>query len=444
MLDFHLDWFADWRRIDSLCIVQDDDDDWTVEAARISDVYHNATVTFSADGAYDVSGGLLTTTNSRQRAHSVQTIEVEWEDGDITTFYARLRALPPSNPESFPHSSLPTEPSKLSTRGWVIQERILSRRMVHFYEEELVWSCHSQQRCECRLLPGAPVAGTFRRLLADSESGVDLLMEWPHLVTQYTSRDLTFEKDRLPAISGLAALMKEHTKSEYLAGLWTHDLDYMLLWMSDHAAAKDKPVERMPIEPYAPSWSWSSVVGPVKYIPRHRDQFSHRRSGGDEIKPVYECVQAATFPLTSNVYGPSKYGFVTIEGQLLPIFYDEARKVWRPEAIESFDFTNPNFEGAPRSAIGEPRIEPQFIFDVLSEYPEDGPPRTRNRGYALLRAAQYLWQGQWSSASTEVVAIFLVQVSVDPLAFRRRGIVLRAFDAVKVWTKVPKHSVILC
>ncbi|KAH8884189.1 HET-domain-containing protein, partial [Thozetella sp. PMI_491] len=194
--------------IDSLCIVQDDRDDWEAEAAKMKQVYRDATVTLSADGASDSSKGLFSAgTLPRVSAHQTMAITTLGPNGE-----------------------------PLSTRAWVLQERVLSPRIIHFYEEELVWSCQSQQRCECRLLPTTPSSlGGFRRLLAilpGPKSARDLILEWPKLVEEFTGKAITFAEDRLPAISGLAALMHERTESKYLAGLWSKDLEYSLLWIS--------------------------------------------------------------------------------------------------------------------------------------------------------------------------------------------------------------------
>ncbi|KAF2137432.1 uncharacterized protein K452DRAFT_208546, partial [Aplosporella prunicola CBS 121167] len=45
--------------IDSLCIVQDDKQDWKIEAAKMKDVYRCATFTIVAASAADSSGGLF-------------------------------------------------------------------------------------------------------------------------------------------------------------------------------------------------------------------------------------------------------------------------------------------------------------------------------------------------------------------------------------------------
>ncbi|KAL1836822.1 hypothetical protein VTJ49DRAFT_4623 [Mycothermus thermophilus] len=158
------------RRIDSLCIVQDDPNDWAVEAAKMKQVYNNAALTLSADGAEDTSQGLFANPSARAKANQTVTLMTEDATGQPVEIHARLRCAPPSDPDSAPHSSYHTQPSKLSTRGWVVQERILSPRMVHFYNEELVWSCFGLQRCECRLLAAASSSGTLRRILTMASS----------------------------------------------------------------------------------------------------------------------------------------------------------------------------------------------------------------------------------------------------------------------------------
>lgn len=42
------------------------------------------------------------------------------------------------------------EPFRLLNRAWVCQERRLSKRMLHFTSNELVWECREGMACECR------------------------------------------------------------------------------------------------------------------------------------------------------------------------------------------------------------------------------------------------------------------------------------------------------
>ncbi|KAF1990464.1 hypothetical protein K402DRAFT_229588 [Aulographum hederae CBS 113979] len=64
---------------------------------------------------------------------------------------------------------------------------------------------------------------------------------------------MTFEKDKLPAISGVAKMMHQLTGLTYRAGLWEEDVVRGLLWAS-HDLSSKKPVAYR-----ASSWSWPSL-----------------------------------------------------------------------------------------------------------------------------------------------------------------------------------------
>ncbi|CAA9957074.1 HET domain containing protein [Pyrenophora teres f. maculata] len=52
----------DYLWIDSLCLIQDDQQDWKEQASRMGDVYENAFVTIAAVAAHNASEGLFRTT----------------------------------------------------------------------------------------------------------------------------------------------------------------------------------------------------------------------------------------------------------------------------------------------------------------------------------------------------------------------------------------------
>lgn len=441
-------------RVDSLCIVQDDEDDWITEAKKMSSIYRNATITLSADGAENSAGGLFGPVSARAAAHQAYPIQTIGADGDPVTLYARKRYKYPSDPNSSPHSAIRAQPSKLSTRGWVFQERILSPRIVHFYKEEVVWTCYGLERCECRIMGNVSVSGTFSRLLS-GPSKTNLLIEWPKLVAQFTSKDITYVKDRLVAVSGLANLVQQHTHSIYLAGLWSNDLAYSLLWMSDHRHAK-KPIRRLPFESYAPTWSWASVDGPVVYLDRHLDQLNYRRTGRDEVDPLLHIVQAQSIPLTHDPFGPAKHSFVTVRGQLLPIRWDPVQNSWKPSIKDG-----PSHQASAPPSIGSlvgsqkkdsssqqgahsVHLEPEFIFDESTGSGQAKMASLENTQFALLRAAIYIWGGAVSTDRSEVVALFVGCVGrVGKPVYRRGGIVLHAFPS-DTWKDAPTTEIIMC
>jgi hypothetical protein len=53
---------------------------------------------------------------------------------------------------------------------------------------------------------------------------------WVSLVENYTSRQVSDENDKLPAISAIATMSSQLFKCDYLAGLWRDNLLYDLMW----------------------------------------------------------------------------------------------------------------------------------------------------------------------------------------------------------------------
>lgn len=105
---------------------------------------------------------------------------------------------------------------------------------------------------------------------------------WMDVVENYTNRNLTNGRDKLPAISALARKAFSTRRSCYLAGIWKDDLVYELGWISELCTL---PAERsenasgplLDIAVHdrdsihtngfyrAPSWSWASLDGEVIY-----------------------------------------------------------------------------------------------------------------------------------------------------------------------------------
>jgi len=82
--------------------------------------------------------------------------------------------------------------------------------------------------------------------------------EWYRMIFEYSQRGLTFPKDKLPALAGVAQKLADYSGNEYVAGLWKDDLYRGIMW----APVWVSEIKRT--ETYrAPSWSWSSIDGRV-------------------------------------------------------------------------------------------------------------------------------------------------------------------------------------
>ncbi|KAF2242234.1 HET-domain-containing protein, partial [Trematosphaeria pertusa] len=211
--------------IDSLCIVQDDADDWAREGAVMGRIYQQSYITIAATAGTDGTAGLFW----KNKSAAV---------GD------RIKATGAGG-----------GPTPLITRGWVFQERALSPRVVHFCAAELVWECGELLACECG---GAQnddsMLGTHPALKR---------RRWRDMVGEYARLGLTYETDRLPALAGIASeLFADVDRQRYLAGLWEDTLHLDLQWVIS------KPQETLPASHnlssgeskdfVAPSWSWAS------------------------------------------------------------------------------------------------------------------------------------------------------------------------------------------
>lgn len=245
--------------IDSLCIIQDSLADWAIESSRMADIYRNSYVTIAATSSKGSTGGLYLK-HARQPG-----VTLRGETSLDKPYSIRCQyAMAPHNPveEETPKNAIqhpisivqaledsgevvPVFP--LLTRGWVFQERLLSPRFLQFGRDELLWDCRESMLCECgQRYPDLPYnqvnPGTNDDLLAH---------KWRKTVEFYSTLNLTFPTDKLPALSGLAKRMSEHRPREiYLAGLWSNSLNLDLLWMP-HGP------ERAQEEYLGPSWSWS-------------------------------------------------------------------------------------------------------------------------------------------------------------------------------------------
>ncbi|KAK3304756.1 heterokaryon incompatibility protein-domain-containing protein, partial [Chaetomium strumarium] len=283
--------------IDSLCIVQDDEHDWRREAARMASVYQNAVLVISAAKSQGAYGGLYADLPDRHRVYTVKHTPRR-----NTTIHLRQSLTHPYRLLSPYHSTSSSSTLPVFTRGWILQERFLSRRILHFGPEELAFECLESSTCQCSPITitttttttstdqlGAPAwyRNTLDRTARPKyyyalstwqacEGERELRVCWRRLVEDYTRLQLTFEKDIFPAIAGMAQLMgKVRNGSKYVAGLWEDSLvKGDLLWhvqlppssptgdddttTSISEGGLEKTWMVRPTKWRAPSWSWAS------------------------------------------------------------------------------------------------------------------------------------------------------------------------------------------
>jgi hypothetical protein len=132
---------------------------------------------------------------------------------------------------------------------------------------------------------------------------------WFRLVEEYTSRNMTFQSDKLPALSGVISALQNLTGDTCLAGIWKSWLLQGLLWRIQepdwdvYVFFPKKPQRAKPWR--APSWSFASVEGVILYTLLDNDP------GGKIYAELQEC---RVNPVGKNPLGELGSGFARIKG----------------------------------------------------------------------------------------------------------------------------------
>jgi Heterokaryon incompatibility protein (HET) len=266
--------------IDSLCILQDCQQDWLLESAVMGKVYERSYCNIAATAAAEGHDRLFVERDPALT--SPFRLDIHWK-GHQQSYYCLFSGLW--------HLGITKTP--LNRRGWVLQERLLSPRTLSFHTQ-LFWECRELQACET-FPEGISKTSSFEPDDVDDDSTLcskswrtelarsnDPYAPWRKVVEQFTVSGLTKSSDKLSALSGIAERMGTSIGAKYLAGLWEQNLPFDLLWYIEKGRqANWEPSYR--VSPYrgmsmhirchyqktltseAPSWSWASVEGRVHF-----------------------------------------------------------------------------------------------------------------------------------------------------------------------------------
>ncbi|CAG9955541.1 unnamed protein product, partial [Clonostachys rosea f. rosea IK726] len=275
--------------IDALCIIQarhndDSTSDWPVEATKMGQYYENATCTLAASSSHDCADGMLLDRPALQFGPAEDVI-IDFDDvylGKTTRMHLVGLRGPPIEAAM--------EESHLLSRGWCVQERALSPRILYFARDALFWECNELRAGEhspsknLKFIPRPKTHGMLysqswrnvigewdllgaglRKLVRDNEnsskglsvSDVELILgpSWMGLIERYSSCKFTNYSDRLVALSSLTEKLRRMTGAINIAGHWREMLGRSLSW----TAISPTSTREMCGDRSSPSWAWAST-----------------------------------------------------------------------------------------------------------------------------------------------------------------------------------------
>ncbi|OQV11377.1 hypothetical protein CLAIMM_15219, partial [Cladophialophora immunda] len=315
--------------IDSLCIIQDSAEDWRRESANMGEIYQNAFCTLAATAAADGNRGFFS--DRDPRLISPCAVPVVPKVGEKRSLYCVDHEDWAKNVSQAP----------LNGRSWVLQERLLSPRVLHFGAAQLYWECSGVEASEA-FPAGLPdgLGEQFKQLLPFSGLPKNLQTQppqqqqqagwptntrggrvgpygiWDQVMETYSAGRLSRRTDRLVALSGIARKLQRRLLQHdtYLAGLWKQDLPFELLW---DVADPDHPppdanssISSSSREYIAPSWSWASRTATV---PCEAETWA-----SPTTTPLVEITGATVVPVDQDdPMGQVRAGHLRLAGVLL-------------------------------------------------------------------------------------------------------------------------------
>lgn len=306
--------------IDGLCIMQDSEQDWQAEAPKMARVYGNCRVNLAGVYSKDTDGGLFRT-----------------RDPLVVN---GCRGIFPSGPKPATEHVCSwnsmwrshVERGGLYSRGWVLQERILSPRTVHFTTLQPFWECRElvaseQDPSRLRQDPTdhstdyKPLKVELAMLKTPSATPAEAMSIWDRVLNEFVNTmSLTKGEDRLMALAGVAEVVKSALPGdEYLAGHWRSRLLAELIWNT---------VDNVPLptpgNPGIPTWAWTSS----KFTDRSQAVLFRMLhwSFKDSISLKAEVLEAHVCPI-DNPFGLVKGGHLLLRTRSCTAYLDVERKV---------------------------------------------------------------------------------------------------------------------
>ncbi|EDO01337.1 hypothetical protein SS1G_03811 [Sclerotinia sclerotiorum 1980 UF-70] len=234
--------------IDSLCIIQGLDGEFSQEADKMQTTFDGAYCVLAACSAQSAKDGFLHSRGSRPKYLKTNNVYVSPVTNDFESDVLR---------------------SPLSCRGWVLQERALARRTIYFTDTQTYW--------ECAFLGDPNFPDYTIRPTSTVGEQIDLFI---NLFQTYTRLEFSHPQDRPVAINGLMERLTVAFKTRSLAGLFETFWGRCLLWRrADNVELLRKIPHGTHSRRVPPTWSWMAFDGAISFIEPLGGQVDWNNSG---------------------------------------------------------------------------------------------------------------------------------------------------------------------
>lgn len=248
--------------VDSLCIDQGDPADKQNQIRYMASIYSGAWLTLVALSGEDGNSGLARSGACTDIGKSKERAFSQWTCSSGSTSLITV-----------PHTlSYQIRKSKWATRGWTLQEAVLSPRCLYFADEQTYFECNRHQSCEALENSGSQLHSAnetrpedghlpydkekvcFKNLLQINSPAHpnDPVRFYEFLVVNYTARFLSNEADILSAFSAILTEFERTRKWSFAWGLPRHLFSSHLMW---ELGPYDKTNDLTRRSGF-PSWSW--------------------------------------------------------------------------------------------------------------------------------------------------------------------------------------------
>lgn len=310
--------------IDSVCIIQCNEADWSHESTRMYNCYSNAFVTLAAASSMNCNGGLFLL-KPNETFEAPENVNINLSSRGPTNELTQ-DFVDAANGQGHPCDVETKYP--LLSRAWAFQERMVSPRVIFFTSTQLIWDCYSEcvsseqstrSNSQHNLIVYQGLKQEYFRLLQrdrtwDGESMVPARVERNFMLDAYSQLQLSDPRDRLPAIAAIAEQILsvdfEDPAAEYLCGLCRTNMHLDLMWVPVAAGSAE-----MQVLYTAPSWSWASFPGKTSYY-----------SGQGGCTSTIQLIEDILTFNDARRFGHVLGGHITIRGPIVECTWDPSFK----------------------------------------------------------------------------------------------------------------------